>query len=246
MIVKYAKKMPYLLAVLAALACVAFALLGNALLVLAGEQLTTYLPTNIAFLLSGIVFLVLVWKYKADFGVRLPVAMSFKVWLALIPVILMEIVSLVLAGVTPYLSAMPIIVLEMLGLSICIGINEEVWLRGFALTVLKEVGVKKAIVFSSVVFGVLHLANLDFSTNITPVLTQVFVAVFAGIVYAFIAYHSKSLLIPILFHAAHDFLGLISNPTDFDVQIMLLQAALLFISIVIFWRITFSKASDSQ
>ena len=85
------------------------------------------------------------------------------------------------------------------------GLFEEVLFRGLVLLVLLKVmgqtkkGVVKAVIISSVIFGVVHLANLVVA-DVLPVVTQVFYASAVGVLFAALYLRTKTLWIPIIYH----------------------------------------------
>jgi len=85
------------------------------------------------------------------------------------------------------------------------GFFEEVLVRGLMLLVLLKVfeqtkkGMMNAVIISSVIFGLAHLANLT-HTGALPVVAQVIFASAMGIFFAALYLRTKTLIIPIIVH----------------------------------------------
>jgi len=85
------------------------------------------------------------------------------------------------------------------------GFFEEVLVRGLMLMVLLKVfgqtkkGAMSAVVISSVIFGLVHLANLV-HTDVLPVVAQVVFASAMGVFFAALYLRTKTLIIPIILH----------------------------------------------
>lgn len=92
------------------------------------------------------------------------------------------------------------------------GLFEELLVRGFAFNSFKECfgnsvsGIKKAIVWSSVLFGLIHVVNLggyDLASVLTT-LSQIISAIIVGMFFALVYVQSKNLLSVIIIHALID------------------------------------------
>lgn len=92
-------------------------------------------------------------------------------------------------------------------LAIAVGVNEEVWFRGIALAVLRPHGARVAIVGTSLLFGILHLANLLAGESLAVAGLQLAFALLFGVVAAELAVRTGSLWPAIVWHAAWDFLN---------------------------------------
>ena len=96
-------------------------------------------------------------------------------------------------------------------LTIAVAVNEEVWFRGIILAVLRKGGVRVAIIGSSVLFGVLHLANLAGGTYPAAAVLQLVFAALFGVVAAELTILTGSLWPAIVWHAAWDFANFIGG-----------------------------------
>lgn len=94
-----------------------------------------------------------------------------------------------------------------------VGMNEEVLMRALVLNVLREkygetkAGVKRAVLLSAFIFGLIHLPNLFFMSPVT-VVVQAVNAASAGVLFAVIYLKSGNLWANIIIHMVVDFLSL--------------------------------------
>lgn len=86
-----------------------------------------------------------------------------------------------------------------------VGFAEEVLMRGVVLKVLAPGGVMRAVMLSSLLFGLMHLSGLFNGHALQPSLVQVIYATFIGIGFAGPRLYSGSILPAILLHALVDF-----------------------------------------
>ncbi len=107
------------------------------------------------------------------------------------------------------LSAMLMFTINML----FVGINEEISMRSLLLNnlILKygdgKKGIYKAILISSLIFGMIHLVNIFFLSPIT-VVVQAINAASAGVLFAAINISSKNIWACIIIHALVDWISL--------------------------------------
>ena len=130
-------------------------------------------------------------------------------------------------------------VLILLVFTILVGINEELFYRGIIIQRMQKIGIKKAILIASLLFGLFHAASLlgGYKSPLYVLLQVVFAFAF-GIVAAEIAVITKSLLPVILWHFVHDFLTLITNQ-DLNTTafiVLAIQVVILVVCAVLFWR----------
>lgn len=96
-------------------------------------------------------------------------------------------------------------------LVVAVAINEETWFRGIVFAVLRARSTSAAIIGSSILFGVLHLANVAGGEDIGAALLQVAFAALFGVVAAQLIVRTGSLLPVILWHAAWNFVSFIGG-----------------------------------
>ena len=130
-----------------------------------------------------------------------------------------------------------------------VGIHEEFYNRGIILSLFKD-NFKKAIIISSIIFGMGHITNmvhiifnkdLIYSEFLVATLIQMVFAFIIGVVYAEIVVITKSILPVIFFHAFWNFTATISNGSDL---IFWIQTLLLIIFAIIMWIKIFKKSPN--
>ena len=100
-----------------------------------------------------------------------------------------------------------------------IGLTEELYFRGIICNMWKDTETK-AIIISSVLFGLSHLLNVMGGTGLAETLLQMAFAFTYGVVMAFVILRTKSIWPCILLHAFHDFCGFITNEGDMKLSII--------------------------
>lgn len=134
--------------------------------------------------------------------------MSWKSVLWFVPLVVIEGLGLVLGFQTdltiPY-------VLSLLAFTLAVGIGEEVFFRGIILRLLQSINAKYAIIVSSILFGLLHLANLAGGVSVEYAILQVIFAFLFGFIAANIVILRHSLFPVIVWHFSHDFIALLSG-----------------------------------
>ena len=93
-------------------------------------------------------------------------------------------------------------------ISIGVAIVEELLFRSQVLEeFLKNNNKFKSILYSSIVFGMIHLLNISSLSSIPTVLVQVVYSFFLGFILGFIYLKSKNIIYPIIFHFLFNFLN---------------------------------------
>lgn len=95
---------------------------------------------------------------------------------------------------------------------LCVGFIEEVVFRGLLFKAICKSSVKKAILISSITFGIGHIVNLLNGADVLPTLLQICYAIAIGFLFTIIFYKGKSLLPCIVTH------GIINSLNIFSVQ----------------------------
>lgn len=83
---------------------------------------------------------------------------------------------------------------------LCVGFIEEVIFRGFLFKALCMDNVKRAIIISSVTFGIGHIVNLLNGAKILPTMLQIVYAIAVGFAFTVLFYKSGSILPCIITH----------------------------------------------
>ncbi len=101
-------------------------------------------------------------------------------------------------------------VLSMLG----VGFLEEIIFRGFLFKAMAKDSVPRAVVVSSLTFGIGHIVNLLNGANISETLLQICYAVAAGFLFTVLFYKGKSLWPCIIAHGVLNSLSAFSNEAN--------------------------------
>lgn len=134
---------------------------------------------------------------------------NWKNYLYFVPVLLIMTTNL-WNGVKMNVSAVET-VLHILSM-LCVGFLEEVIFRGLLFKAICESNVKRAILISSVTFGIGHIVNLLNGADVLPTLLQICYATAIGFLFTIIFYKGKSLLPCIITH------GIVNSLSVFSVQ----------------------------
>ena len=114
----------------------------------------------------------------------------------------------------------------------CVGFLEEVIFRGLLFRAMEKDNLKKAIIVSSLTFGIGHIVNLFNGSGRDPAssVIQVIFAVLVGFVLVLIFYYGKSLVPCIIFHSANNALKVFEADGSFSPQIeMVMNLVAIFV-----------------
>ena len=161
---------------------------------------------NSAFSIILIILIILL-KRTSYYG--LTKVVNSKKYFYFIPLVLIASVNL-WNGININNSASEIIfyILTMLN----VGFIEEIIFRGFLFRMIEKENTKKAIIVSSITFGIGHIVNLLNGADLIPTLMQISYAIAIGYVFVTIFHKSKSLIPCIVAHA------LINSLSIFNVE----------------------------
>ena len=161
----------------------------------------------------------------SDYGLCTPKT-SAKSMLYYVPIFIMLTANL-WYGVTLNYGALETVlyILAML----CVGLLEEIIVRGLLFEAMRKDSVKTAIIVSSVTFGIGHIINLlnGSGAELLPNLLQVVYATAAGFMFVMMYYKSKSLLVCIAAHGLFNALGVFANEANSTDEMRILTAILL-------------------
>lgn len=227
---------PWLHAIAYALVPVAFTAAGSAVAQVRGlSDLASYLTIAFAVTVSALVGLLVMWRNStplADFGLRRPHNAAVALWW-LPPAVVVALV-LMASGVTVPLAVVP----GIAWLVLAVGLNEEIFFRGIVFKALMRYGTAKAVAFSALIFGVMHLANVASGKPIGYLVLQVLFSMLFGVVTAELVATTGSLWPGIVFHTAYDavaYLGGDANSTRAFVSLAV-QVGVLGVYAVWLWR----------
>ncbi|MFJ6209328.1 lysostaphin resistance A-like protein [Lysinibacillus sp. NPDC092081] len=197
----------------------------------------------IQFIAFAVGVLVTLWIMKRskfsfqDFGLR-----RFKAEAWMIVIVVFELVAF-FNGIKDQdgFSAQYVLILFLF--VIAVGLCEEFIFRGLIFKYLSAKGLKTAIIGSSILFGIGHLAHLADGQDFLLTLLQVAFAFLFGLVCAEIVAKTKSIMFPIIWHAAHDFIGFLTEgePNVLAVSIYVFHCLVLIGLAIYFWKALFPK-----
>ena len=140
------------------------------------------------------------------------------------------------------------LILANLFLTLGIGMAEEVFFRGIICGAWLGHGVGKAMMISSVLFGLSHILNIAGGAELGETVLQICFALVYGMVFALIFAESGSLLPCVLLHALHDFCAFISGEGSAQFEIILgaVQFIVLLVYFLYLFRITARKREPAM
>ena len=94
---------------------------------------------------------------------------------------------------------------------LCVGFLEELIFRGFLFRAIEKENLTRAIIISSVTFGIGHIVNLLNGQNLLDTIGQIIFAVFVGFALVILFHKGKSLMPCIVFHGVFNALSVIAN-----------------------------------
>lgn len=106
-----------------------------------------------------------------------------------------------------------------------VGFIEEIIFRGFLFKAIEKDNVNKAIIISTVTFGIGHIINLINGADFIPTLIQIIYTTALGFLFVIIFYKSKSLIPSILTHSLINSLsifGVKSNSSLYIIPMLLI------------------------
>ena len=119
------------------------------------------------------------------------------------------------------------------GSMLLVGALEELIFRGFLFKAISKSNVTRAIVISSVTFGIGHIVNLvnGSGADLLSNLCQVCYAVAIGFLFVIIFYKGKSLVPCIVTHSVLNSLGAFGNEAANHAHVLLTSAVLIVVSV---------------
>jgi membrane protease YdiL (CAAX protease family) len=154
-----------------------------------------------------------------DYGFRRPRRARAALWF--VPAAATVLIILGTQGVrvdAPTVAAYGVLV-------VAVALNEETWFRGIVFAILRARSTRTALLGSSVLFGVLHLANLAGGADVGSSVLQVAFAALFGLVAAQLLVLTGSLWPAIVWHAAWNFVSFIGGDSTGSRSLVGLGAA---------------------
>jgi uncharacterized protein len=198
---QFASRHPILFAALAVLAAViGIQLLDAGLTTLKVPELTHRLTVEAVFCGYVIFLLARSGGWHAA-GFSLPVNWR-RLW-TFLPLLFLPVLVMVTSGLKAA-GAGQVILFAVL--TLMVGFAEEGLLRGVVLHALLPIGVRRAVVLSSVFFGIGHLINILQGASPTATVVQMIYSILLGIGFAGVRLYIGSIWPVILAHALIDFI----------------------------------------
>lgn len=169
---------------------------------------------NFALSLAIIVFIL---KHNLGEYYGLTKLPRFKEFLYFIPLIIIMSVNL-WSGIHINNSAPEIIfyILSMIG----VGFLEEIIFRGFLFKMMEKDNVNRAIIVTSITFGIGHIINLLNGSDLVPTLIQICYAIAIGYLFVIIFQKGKSLWPCIITHAVFNALSIFNVENMISIYIV--------------------------
>ncbi|MEK3715945.1 CPBP family intramembrane glutamic endopeptidase [Paenibacillus sp. FSL R7-0333] len=165
-----------------------------------------------AFLVMGIIVTIYMKRKDSSlvsFGFRKLEAGPSRAVLFYIPLLIIAVAQPLMNGINVELGAPEIISIVIM--TLLVGYTEEAIFRGVIWNLLKSKGPVFYIVFSSILFGVLHMANAFGGNDIIHTILQVINALLLGCVLALLMETGRNIVPLIAFHFIYDALAMVSN-----------------------------------
>ena len=133
-------------------------------------------------------------------------------------------------------------------LTLGIGMAEEIFFRGIICGLWLKHGTVKAMILSSILFGLSHILNIAGGAKLGETLLQICFALVYGMVFALIFAESGSIIPCVLLHALHDFCSFISGDgsAQFEVVLGAVQFIVLLAYFIYLLRVTARKGEREQ
>jgi len=196
------------------------------------EQSAIYLAQFVSFF-AGCLILMFIIR-KSSFNYRNIGFRSGRVGKWIIGIIAVEAAALT-AGMKRGIDLKTAAVLVVFMVSV--GFFEEIIYRGLILQYLNKTNTRKAVVFSSVLFGVGHIANLLGGADLKATIGQIIFAVLFGVVCAEIVILTDSIVIGIVWHSVHNIISqLTSSASAYEFIIAVMQCIILAVLGLVLWH----------
>ena len=193
-----------------ALVWIAIYVVGTSLAEALGETVGTYKLVSAVFhiaLTAGLFLWVRRNSLAEKYGLFLPRYRLSRAWF-FIPLALVCLYKVVFSPALRFSAAESVFfVISML----CVGFLEELIFRGFLFRAIEKENLARAIIISSVTFGIGHIVNLINGQDLMETVSQIIFAVFVGFALVILFHKGKSLVPCIVFHGVFNALSVVAN-----------------------------------
>lgn len=176
---------------------------------------------GIAFLVMAIIITIYMRKRDASlgiFGFKGMNMLQAKAVLFYVPLLVIVMVQPIIGGFNTSLSVTDIIIILLF--SLLVGYTEESIFRGILRERLRPKGAAFFIVFSSLFFGILHMANAFNGSGFLHIFLQVVNALLVGFILALIIEATNSIFPLILFHFLFDALAQLTSNSIIEQEVL--------------------------
>jgi membrane protease YdiL (CAAX protease family) len=235
-VARWTVRFRWLLAIAFALIPVILTAAGSAASQIAGtDEATSALIIAAGAGLGAAIGWVIMWKSPPsirEYGFQAPIGVRSVWWFLPLPVTVLIVLA------TQGVHVPPSVIAAYGVLTVAVALNEEIWFRGIVLAVLQSKGARGAIIGSSILFGVLHLANVFGGESTGAAVLQLVFALLFGFVAAELVVLTGTLWPVIAWHAAWDFTNYIggNSTTGAAMTGVGIAIAVLLVYAVVLWR----------
>lgn len=222
---KTVKGHPILFSIMLGVVLTLLVAVASAVATIAGLDDTGILVAQgMAFLIMAVIVTMYMRKKDRSLGI-----FGFKKWdnskekvaLYYIPLLVIALVQPMMGGFNLELSLLQVIIVVIF--SLFVGFTEESIFRGIIKERLGSKGPVFYIVFSSIFFGILHMANAFNGADIIHIVLQVINAFLIGIILALLIEITSNIIPLIAFHFIFDALAQVTNPSIIDKELLLVS-----------------------
>ena len=138
-----------------------------------------------------------------------------------IPLLIIALVQPVIGGINMKLSILEVIVILLF--TFIVGYTEETLFRGVIKEKLQSKGTTFYIIFSTVFFGMLHIANALNGDNLSVAIIQVINASLVGLILAELITLKDNIIPLIAFHSMYDALAKVVSPAASSKELLIIS-----------------------
>ena len=218
---KVAKGHPILFSMMLGIVLTLLIAVASAVATISGlEDRGIMLAQACAFFVMAVIVTLYMRKKDRSFGIfgfnKLDIRKD-KVTLYYIPLLIIVLVQPIMGGFNSELSVTEIVLILIF--SLLVGYTEESIFRGIIRERLQSRGPVFYIIFSSVFFGILHMANALNGSDFIHILLQIINALLIGVILALLIEASNNIIPLILFHFMFDALAQMTSSVILDKEV---------------------------
>ena len=194
--------------------------------------------------LAAGIFVYLLWKNKwRDAFFARTITFNARTFLLWAPLLLVLVVILAGNRGLNFDSMTDLIFMFIMQLFV-VAFIEETFFRGFMLKMLLAKGVFKAVLITSILFGITHSLQLLGGQSVEATILQILYAFLVGLVLSLLIMHKQSILIAIAFHGLNNFLSFMGREEGHLFSTYVIIAILLAYAIFL-WKSLLQRTNRS-